>query len=472
MSEMPSRLCILDDDPAYLQDLKAEFSGNYEIDLVTSVPAFWEIFAPQRFALVVVDMRLEKDKEGLEVLRKLQAADPFQAVVVATAYADTETYLEAMQAGALLYVDKARHSAAVMAMLFDAVIQQGRLRRQQAATIRALERIEPVEIIGSSDAIRALRNDAERLSRHVEAATIIVGEPGSGRELVARSIHLKRQAGLLKPLITFQAQELPAADLIKILIGQDIGSAGRRGLLGDAHGTGLIVRGAEKLPAEVLTLIIESWARRWFRPAGASGQHPFESSLYFVCESASIVESALQRFRRDKIRVPALRDRKEDITLLALYFIDTMKGRGREQPTGLGPDAITALLAQEWPGNVAELKSALEYASLRASVEKAQAICEHHLPTLRPQARQTIDADSARRWDLEFQEARVQMALVNDAMTQLATTNKTKLASFLHVNTPTTLSRRIERGFVHYPNLVNDFPRVASAFSIAESHAG
>ena len=186
-----SKICILDDDAAFLRSISVELEGAYNVVIAESISRFWAQFAPRLFDLIVLDMRLEGGKEGLDVLREIQRTDPFQPVVVATAYADTETYLEALQAGALLYVDKGRHSPAALALLLDAVIQQGRLRRDQAATMRALERSDPLELIGASDAIQRLRSDIEGVAKRLRVPAVISGPPGSGRELVWASLSLR-----------------------------------------------------------------------------------------------------------------------------------------------------------------------------------------------------------------------------------------------------------------------------------------
>lgn len=132
---MASKICVLDDDHAFLQNLRLALAGGYEVDTFPDASGFREVLSPRSFDPIVLDMRLEGAKEGLSVLREIHRADPYQPVVVATAYADTDTYLETLQAGALLYLDKTRHTPASMALLFDAVIQQGSLRREQSAKL-------------------------------------------------------------------------------------------------------------------------------------------------------------------------------------------------------------------------------------------------------------------------------------------------------------------------------------------------
>ena len=459
-----SRICILDDDAAFLRDVSRELQTAHDVVVVDSSQRFWEVFAPRAFELVVLDMRLDSGREGLDVLREIHRADPFQPVVVATAFADTETYLEALQAGALLYVDKACHSPAGLALLFDAVIQQGALRREQAAAIRALDQSEPLDLIGGSEAIKRLRRDLDRLGNAPAVPIVVSGEPGSGRELFARNLHARWRRER-QPLCVLPSTPLPKGDLVRLLIGADAGPMRRRGLLEEAHQSGLVVRGADRLPPEVPKLIFQAWADRQFRPEGAPVPQPFEATVFFLCENSGPFRTGLlPRHSWEAVDVPPLRDRKDDIPMLASHFFEGMRRRGRELSTCLDAEAGRALLAHRWPGNIAELRATLEFAAIRAAASGGRDISLRHLPGEVGSTVDNVNGVDERRWDLDFHEAQAQLALVELAIEELATTNKTRLALHLHVATPTTLSRRVERSLEKYPDLGAAFPRATEAF--------
>lgn len=456
---MASRICILDDDPAFLHDLRLALAGGYEVEAFSDAHAFREAFSPRRFDLIVLDMRLEDAKEGLEVLREIHRADPYQPVVVATAYADTETYLETLQAGALLYVDKTRHTPAAMALLFDAVIQQGRLRREQATASRALERMDPSEIVGASEPVRLLRLEIERIAGRSARLAVITGETGSGRELVARNLHARGFKGIAPPLAVLPRQTVPAPDILRQLTGHRTATGAQRGLLEEAHGAGLILRCSDRLPREILAFLVETQVSGKFQARGSTSAHPFQATLYLICEDDERVREIVGKRDAEVIRVPPLRDRKEDIPLLASYLLEIQRKRGREGGSALDPAAMSSLLAHDWPGNVAELKLVLEFGALRAMAAGSDLIRREHLAVGVGGA----DEDT-RRWDLEYREARTQVELVEAAINELATKNKTKLSGFLHVQTPTTLTRRIERALERFPELETEFPKSAASF--------
>ena len=287
------------------------------------------------------------------------------------------------EAGALLYVDKTRHSPAALALLFDAVIQQGRLRRDQAAVLRELRRMDPVDIMGTSDGIRGLRADIDRLARRDDRAVLIAGEIGSGRELTARNLHARRQGGFVRPLAVLIPQALPISDLQRMLLGCDVGGVRRRGLLEDAHGSGLVVRSANRLPSEILRLIVEAWAQHQFCPTGATPSVRSKQLSIFVCEDLGNVERALAGYRSSIVRMPPLRDCKSrnipsaiNISTRqdeALWTVATRYAQSRGN---------RCFLLHDWPGNVAELRATLEYASLRAIVDHQSFISVRHLPEI------------------------------------------------------------------------------------------
>lgn len=459
LCSMASRICVLDDDPAFLQDLRSELAGGYDVAAFSVSMEFRKAFSPRVFDLIVLDMRLEGAKAGLDVLRAIQRADPYQPVVVATAYADTETYLETLQAGALLYVDKTRHTPAAMALLFDAVIQQGRLRREQATASRALERMDPSEIVGASEPVRLLRSEIERIAGCSMRLVMIAGETGSGRELTARNLHARGFKGIVPPLSVLPRQAVPSGDILRQLTGHRAASGAQRGLLEEAHGAGLIVRCADRLPREILAFLVETLDSGKFQSRGSRSAHPFSATLYLICEDEQRVRSTVGNRDAEVIQVPPLRDRKEDIPLLASYLLEVQRKRGREGASALDPAAMSSLLAHDWPGNVAELKLVLEFGALQAMAAGSDVIRREHLAVGVAGA-----CEDVRRWDLEYREARTQVELVEAAINELATTNKTKLAGFLHVQTPTTLTRRIERALERYPELAEEFPMATEAF--------
>jgi DNA-binding NtrC family response regulator len=463
------RICILDDDTAFLQDIVRELHGAFDVVVASSITNFRKIFMPNHFDLVVLDMRLDKDKEGLEILREVHRLDPFQQVVVATAYADTETYLDAIQAGALLYLDKKRLDPSALAMLFDAVIQQGELRRTCAASARALERMDPLDLIGSSEEARRLRAEIDRLSRNGQLPSLVVvcGEVGSGRELVARNLHARFKSASSRPIVVFSSQGLPAIDCLNEIFGTGSSgfAKGRRGLLEEAQGSALLLRAADALPNVVLEKIADVAARRSFSRVGGNFVRPLDAMIFLIGRDGEPFQKIFGKTSFETIEVAPLRERKEDIPLLASYFLDSLRRRGRESPRVFGSDVSNALLGHRWPGNVAELKSTLEYSALRATAGGEDVIQLHHMPFLDPRSETFPDQSSGHQWDMEYQEARIQVALADRAIRELATSNRTKLAKLLCVETPTTLSRRIERCLKRFPTLATEFPKAAEVFA-------
>lgn len=456
---MASKICILDDDHLFLQEIGVALAGAYQTTICSTVLAFKEAFIPRLFDLIVLDMRIEGGREGLDILKEIHRIDPYQPVVIATAYADTDTYLETLQAGALLYVDKNQHTPATLALLFDAVIQQGRLRRESAAASRTLERMDPLEIIGTSEPIRLLRSEIATIASHSPPIIVISGETGSGRELTARNIHSRGFKGFTPPLAVLPRSNVPAPDILRLLAGYQNSAGTQRGLLEEAHGSGLVVRCADHLPGEVLNYILACLDARGYQAGAGAPNYPLTASLYLLCENHKSIRLALGNRHAEFLYVPPLRDRKEDIPLLVSYLMDSQRLRGREAGGALDPNAYPRLFNYNWPGNVAELRLALECGALRANAAGSNLIQAEHLNLNK--SRKTSGPNA---WNLDYQEAHTQVELTAAAIEELSTTNKTKLSGFLHIQSPTTLTRRIERSLYRYPELRTLFPRVADAF--------
>lgn len=293
----------------------------------------------------------------------------------------------------------------------------------------------------------------------------MAGETGSGRELAARNLHARGFKGIVPPLSVLPRQTVPSSDILQQLTGRQSLSRAQVGIMEEAHGSGLVVRCADRLPDDILTFLIESLESGRFYVSGSKTAHPFSATLYLICEADQPIRSKISKRNVEVIQIPPLRDRKEDIPLLASYLLEAQRKRGREGASALEPAAMSSLLAHNWPGNVAELRIALEYGALRAMADGSETIRREHLAS-----GVSSGTKDSRQWDLEYREAHIQVELVEAAIGELATTNKTKLSGFLHVQTPTTLTRRIERAFDRYPELKTQFPRAAAAFGRIEAH--
>lgn len=302
--------------------------------------------------------------------------------------------------------------------------------------------------MGASEPVRVLRSQIERIAGRSPRMVVVAGEPGSGRELTARNLHARGFKGIVSPLSVLPQQTVPSSDILRKLTGHLTVAGTQRGLMEEAHGSGLVVRCADRLPGDVLAFLIEAVESGKFQARGNKSSHPFHATLYLISEEDQWVRSTVSKRDVEVIHMPPLRDRKEDIPLLASYLLEAQRKRGREGASLLDPAAMLRLLAHNWPGNVTELRIALEYGALRAMADGLQVIRREHLAFV-----DTVGATDCRQWDLEYREAHSAVELVEAAIGELATSNKTKLSGFLHVQTPTTLTRRIERAFKRYPEL-------------------
>lgn len=461
-----AKVLIVDDDAAYAAKLAGALEGVFRVETCHTEAEFRERFSPGRYDLLIVDMRLEKDREGLILLREALAADPLQAAIVMTAYADTETYTDALEAGAMTYLDKAEFSPALIARAVEAIVEQARMRRRMNALEERLLAAEPLEIIGASPAMRRVREDLRRVAE-TDAPAILIGGPGTGKELVARNIHRLNRRRSDGPFVRAVCRRGGREDLTSALFGAVQGlekrnAAVSKGWIEDARGGVLFLDGVDGLDevawAEVKALLE---TRRCKHPI--SGRKMDTDLQIVVAElpgSLRIERDISEAAKVVRIVLPDLREHIEDVALLAHYFLQALYRDGRTGVRSLRGAALTALERMPWPGNVRELQSAIAYAAIRADAAGEKEIGPEHLPAIAEVTGYKV-AGAPVSGDYRQNLARAELALVEAAIETYGTTTKTDLARRLGYNDRFVFSRRIRKCLAAYPGMKGEFPKTA-----------
>lgn len=459
-----AKVLIVDDDAAYAAKLAGALEGVFRVETCHSEADFHERFAPGRYDLLIVDMRLDKDREGLVLLREALAADPLQAAIVMTAYADMETYTDALEAGAMTYLDKAEFSPALIARTVEAIVEQARMRRRVSELEERLQIAEPLEIIGASPAIRRVREELRRAAE-ADAPVLLLGGPGAGKKLVARNIHRLNRRRSDGPFIRAVCRRGGRDDLTTALFGAVQFSEKReattaRGWVEETRGGVLFLDGIDGLDEAAWTevgALLES--RRC--------KHPVNGRR--IEADAQIIVSALPGSRRVagklneatkiiRIVLPDLREHVEDIALLAQYVLQGLYRDGRTGVRALRGAALTALERMPWPGNMRELQSAIAYAAIRADAAGEREIGPEHLPA----GADVVGGEGipvAHGNDYLKNLARAEVALVEAAIETYGKTTQTDLARRLGYNDRYVFSRRIRKCLRAYPGLKAEHPR-------------
>lgn len=462
-----SRILIVDDNIQYASKLNDVLVGLFKVEVCHSEKDFYDYFAVGRYDLLIIDMRLDKDREGLKLLRNVMKKDPLQAAIVMTAYADMETYTDALESGAITYLDKNEFSPALIARTVEAIVGQAKLNRRVHSLQQQIETVEPLEIIGAVPAIRQIRETLRKTATS-EAKALLIGESGSGKCLAARNLHHLSQRYSKGPFVKVNCNRVSQNILISNLFGlpdekQEIKSKSANSCwLTEAKDGVLMIEGVEELNDII-------WSGLVSLVTNGFCNHP-ESSRRIETTSLIILSTSPSDNRAIKcpdlskyvvqIRFPNLYERIEDIALLAQYFLQQLYRDGKTLVRAIRGTTIRTLEELSWPGNVKELQGAIAYAAIRADAVGDLEIGPEHLPRIKIFASDII---SSRTGPFDYQEhlARAEVSLVDSCMDNLGTVTKKKLSVHLGYNDRYTFHRRIKKIFEKYPKLRNEFPRVA-----------
>ncbi len=444
-------ILIVDDEPVLQDVLKTLLVGHgyRTIHAATAAEGLGRLREGD-VDLVLLDLMLP-DRPGLELIPEMRRTDPELPIVVITAYSSLENAIEAMRAGAYHYIPKPFKNEEVLHVIAQA-LERRRLREENIQLRRQLEGMG--EIVGRSPRMQEVF-ELIRRAAPARSNILIVGESGTGKELVARAIHRlsPRAEG---PFVPVHTSAIPTELLESTLFGHVKGAFtgavdSRRGLFEAADGGSLFLDEVGTISPETQAKLLRVIQEREFRRVG--GVEPITVDVRII--AATNVDLAREvecgRFREDlyyrlnviSIELPPLRDRREDIPLLAHHFLRKFAAENQRDIGGFTPAAMDALTAYAWPGNVRELENA---------VERAVVLCRDDtidLDVLPPQVRGEVTASGSRpaipEEGLDFRDAvrAYQRHLIRDALRRAGGVQR-RAAELLRLS-PKTLSDMIRR---------------------------
>jgi DNA-binding NtrC family response regulator len=325
----------------------------------------------QAFDLIILDIALP-GKSGLEWLKELKAAGFAGDVILITAFADMETAIDALRAGASDFVLKPFRVDQIVNSI-NRCFERSRLARENFVLRRQLEGGSGgrEEIVGASETMSRLRALVRRVAP-TPSTVLIQGESGVGKELVARALHqLSPRAG--RPFVAVNCAAI-SADLIESeLFGHVKGAftgakEARNGLFYYAHGGTLFLDEIGEFPLALQSKLLRVLEERKIRPVGTEHEVPVDVRVVAATNRDLKQEAAQCRFRQDlfyrlevmTLTVPPLRQRAEDVPELAALFMDRLSVQLGVPPLLISPEVARALSAYPWPGNVRELRNFVE----------------------------------------------------------------------------------------------------------------
>ena len=388
MTQAPPRILIADDQPDVLEALRLLLKGSGYVTVTAHVPeGIIALLEREDFDAVVMDLNYTRDttsgREGLDLLTRIQALDANLPVVVMTAWGSVEKAVEAMQRGARGFIEKPWDNARLLATLQTQVELGRALRRGQRLETenRLLRKDGAQELVAESAAMRPVVEMMERVGPS-DANVLITGEHGTGKEVVAGWLHAaSARAG--RPLVTVNVGGLSDGVFESELFGHVKGAftdakTDRVGRFELADGGTLFLDEIANVPLNQQSKLLRVLQTGELERVGSSRTRRVDARILAATNADLRAEVAAGRFREDllfrlntiEIRLPPLRERREDIGPLAGLFLTRYAQRYRKDVRGFEPGAMRALTEYSWPGNIRELDHSIERAVLLARGEQ------------------------------------------------------------------------------------------------------
>jgi two-component system response regulator GlrR len=360
--------CILlvDDDASLRELITLRLQANgFKVEAVDSGEAALSQLALARPDAVLTDMQMA-GMDGMALFRAIHARDPALPVIVLTAHGTIPDAVAATQQGLFGYLTKPYDAPTLIDLLKRATRLTGSSpeARQDSDSWRS-------EIVTASPAMEALLAEA-RLAAQSDASVLIQGESGTGKELLARAIH-RASPRHDKPFVAINCGAIPAELLESELFGHVKGAftgAGRdhAGLFQSAEGGTVLLDEIGDMPAQLQVKLLRVLQEGEVRPVGATETRPVDVRILSATHRNLEEAIASGEFREDlyyrlnvvTLTLPPLRERREDIPLLARHFLTVLTEKYRRRIHGFAPDALDMLTAADWPGNIRQLHNVLE----------------------------------------------------------------------------------------------------------------
>ncbi len=373
MEQTSARLLIVDDDPVALDLLREVLSKeSYEVASALSAEEAISQGIENIFDVIITDVRMG-EKDGMDVLRSFKKTSPETAVIMITAFGSIDTAIEAIREGAFDYISKPFKLEEIKITVRRALEQRRLLRENQYYRQELLEKYQFKNVIGRTPQMFQVYKTIARVA-DTKSTILLYGERGTGKELVARSIHYNSQRSD-RPFVTVDCASLVETLMESELFGHVRGAftgalQAKRGLFEEADGGTLFLDEVGNLSLSTQAKLLRFLQEYEIKRVG--GTENIKVDVRVIAATNQFLEPLIKsgNFREDlfdrlnvvPISLPPLREKKEDIPLLIIHFLQKSSEENRKQISYISPEALDILTQYSWPGNVRELRHTIERA--------------------------------------------------------------------------------------------------------------
>jgi DNA-binding NtrC family response regulator len=365
-------LLIVDDEKPTRDGLRAAFEDRYDVYVAEDANSAMELLESENFAVLLTDFRLPNE-DGLKLIMRAKSLPTPPICILMTAYGSEEIAVEAMKRGADDYIAKGHLQIDELEMRIEKALRQQTLEVENAALRRHIEtRFGMENIIGESAPMKEIF-DLVRQVAPTKATLLVLGESGTGKELIAKAIH-QLSPRARQPMVTVHCAGLPPTLLESELFGHEKGAftgahERRVGRFEQAQGGTLFLDEIGEIDATIQVKLLRVLGERTFERVGSSKTLTADARLITatnknleeMVKAGTFREDLYYRLKVVVIRMPPLRDRREDIPLLAQSFLKEFAKENEKPVNDFTSEALQALMDYPWPGNIRELRTAIEH---------------------------------------------------------------------------------------------------------------
>ena len=387
---MAHEILIVDDEPDIRTLLEGILSDEgFETRQAHDADSALAAFRARRPSLVILDIWLQNSRlDGLGILTAMMGEEPQVPIVMMSGHGTIETAVQAIQQGAYDFIEKPFKSDRLLLILARA-LEAARLRRENSDL--RLRAGPETELIGRSAGILQLRGAIEKVAP-TGSRVLLTGPAGVGKEVAARMIHAQSRR-VDGPFVVLNCATLNPARFEEELFGIEPGpdpvaQPRRSGVLERAHGGTLLLDEVADMPLETQGKIVRALQEQGFERVGGGTRVKVDVRVIATTNRDLAAEITAGRFREDlfyrlavvPIRVPPLKERREDVPVLARHFMNRAVEVTGMAPRELSEDALAAMQAYDWPGNVRELRNLIDWLLIMAPGESRDSIRPDMLP--------------------------------------------------------------------------------------------